>query len=39
MHWFQFQTRVRKDDSVGAEEPVTYFLPTENINLAELFLF
>ena len=38
MYWLQFKTRVRKDVPVpeGAEEPNTYFLPTDNINHADL---
>ena len=37
MYWLQFQTRVRKDVTEGADEPTTYFLPTDN--LADLFYF
>ena len=37
MYWLQFQTRVRKDVTEGADEPTTYFLPTDN--LADLFCF
>ena len=39
MHRLQFQTRVRKDVSEGAEEPINYFLLTDYINLAEHFYF
>ena len=33
MYWLQFQSRVRR----GTEEPITYFLPTDNINPPDLF--
>ena len=36
MYWLQFKTRVRKDVPEGAEGPNTYFLPTDNINHADL---
>ena len=39
MHRLQFQTRVRKDVSEEAEEPINYFLSTDNINLAVLNIF
>ena len=35
MYWLQFQSRVRR----GTEEPITYFLPTDNINPADLFYY
>ena len=38
-YWLQFQTGEFKEVPEGAEEPITYFLPTNNINLAYLFYF
>ena len=35
MYWLQFQSRVRR----GTEEPITYFLPADNINPADLFCY
>ena len=34
-----YSSRVRKNVTDRAEEPISYFLPTDNINLDDLFCF